>query len=218
MARGWGRSRCWQPALGRLLWPSSLLAGPGLLGASGTPRIRHWLTLGTHYSPQSPTLGPASWDAAAHGHLWHPGQAEVCTEPFPACKSTFKAISFTPAKFSNPLCACQMDPPHCCPCPFPLRGSVCPAMARSRVSLSPALNLVLGLAIKSLLTDIQMVCVSGKSQGAREMSPEHGVSPLLRVSPFPPPTPAMLYLLGPPNRSHSLVHTKLRPCTGRALM
>lgn len=44
-------------------------------------------------------------------------------------------------------------------------------MARSRVSLSPALNLVLGLAIKSLLTDIQMVCVSGKSQGAREMSP-----------------------------------------------
>lgn len=88
----------------------------------------------------------------------------------------------------------------------------------SCVSLSPALNLVLGLAIKSPLMDTQMVCVSGKSQGAREMSPEHGASPLLRVPPSPPPTPAMLYLLSHPSRPRSLVHTKSRPCTGSALM
>lgn len=101
-----------------------------------------------------------------------------CTDPFPACKIIFKAISF-PYKNSLSLCACQMDPPHCWPCTFPPQGSMCPAMALSCVLLSPALNVVLGLAIKSLLTDTQMVRVSGKSQGAREMSPEHGVSPLL---------------------------------------
>lgn len=54
---------------------------------------------------------------------------------------------------------------------------MCLSMVLSCVLLSPTLNLVLDLAIKSLLTDIQMVCVSGKSQGAREMSPEHRASP-----------------------------------------
>lgn len=125
---------------------------------------------------------------------------------------------YPPPRFSIPLCACQMDPPHCCPCPSHPQGSVCPAMGLSCVSLSPALDLVPSLAIKSLLTDIQMVCVSSKSHGAREMPPEHGAPPLLRVPPSPPPTLVMLYLLGPPSRSSSLIYTKSCPCTGRALV
>jgi len=135
----------------------------------------------------------------------------------PSLHKHLRGHQLSPSKFSISPRAWQADPPHS-PHPFPPRGSVCLATVLPCTSLSPVLNLVLALAIKSLLTDIQMVCVSIKSQGAREMSPERGVSPLLRVPPSPPPAPAMLYLLGPLSRPRSLVHTKSRPCAGKALM